>query len=72
MTIIFRDNVLSSSAALKLGSNFLPVLENQNQEFWEAVTLGDLERVTIEGNHISCMQEPLVKNIAEFILNCGR
>ncbi len=53
-------------------SNFLPVLENQNQEFWEAVTLGDLERVTIEGNHISCMQEPLVKNIAEFILNCGR
>ena len=49
-------------------SNFLPVLENQNQEFWESVALGDLNRIAIEGNHISCMQEPLVKNIAELIL----
>ena len=69
--MLFRSDVIALNCSDKT-SNFLPVLENQNQEFWEAVTLGDLERVTIEGNHISCMQEPLVKNIAEFILNCGR
>lgn len=64
----FTGDVIALNCSDKK-SNFLPVLENQNKEFWEAVTLGDLQRVTIEGDHISCMQPPLVKNIAEFILS---
>lgn len=67
----FTGDVVVLNCSDKM-SNFLPVLENQNQEFWESVALGDLNRVTIEGNHISCMQEPLVKNIAEFILRIRR
>lgn len=67
----FTGDVVALNCSDKT-SNFLPVLENRNQEFWEAVTLGDLKRITIEGNHISCMQEPLVKNVADIILQKGR
>lgn len=63
----FTGDVEALSCSDK-SSNFLPVLETQNQAFWESVALGDLKRVTIEGNHISCMQEPLVRNIAAYIL----
>ena len=64
----FTGDVVALNCSDKT-SNFLPVLENRNQEFWESIALGELNRVTIEGNHISCMQEPLVRNIVEIILS---
>lgn len=48
-------------------SNFLPVLGTRNSEFWHEVTLGQLEMTEIDGNHLSCMHEPKVKNVADFI-----
>lgn len=48
-------------------TDFLPVLETQNRDFWTEMTLGELEMITVPGNHISCMHEPLVQKIADIL-----
>ena len=63
----FMGDVIALNCKDK-NSNFLPILDNQNQAFWEKITLGDLQRVMIDGDHLSCMQDPYVENIAIFIL----
>lgn len=63
----FMGDVIALNCKDK-NSNFLPILDNQNQAFWEKITLGDLQRVMIDGDHLSCMQDPYVENIATFIL----
>lgn len=49
-------------------SAFMPVAEGDNEAFWKEITFGKLNYISIEGNHFTCMKEPHVKEIAEFIL----
>ena len=51
-------------------SAFLPVEETDNEEFWRNTVIGNVEIKLINGNHLNCMTEPFVKQIAGIILEC--
>lgn len=46
---------------------FYPMLQGNGGDFWKDKVLGRLEEIHIEGNHNSCMQEPIVGKVAELI-----
>ncbi|MGO5092390.1 amino acid adenylation domain-containing protein [Clostridium sp. LCP25S3_F10] len=49
-------------------SLFLPIKDTKNAEFWNEITFGNLEMIQIKGNHFTCLQEPLVKKVADIIM----
>ncbi|KUF36531.1 MULTISPECIES: non-ribosomal peptide synthetase [Lysinibacillus] len=49
-------------------SSFLPVMGTRNEEFWKEITFGHLNIIPINGNHITCLQEPYVKETAHLLL----
>lgn len=40
----------------------------RNEEFWRDITFGHLNIIPINGNHITCLQEPNVKDTAQLLL----
>lgn len=51
-------------------SGFIPDEENSNIEFWNRVCLGKLNVIDIDGNHVTCTENPEnAKNLSEVLLN---
>lgn len=50
--------------------HFLPGVQSSGTKFWQKLTLGDLQLIDIEGNHLSCLQPPQVSAVAK-LLNTG-
>ncbi|MDH6351182.1 non-ribosomal peptide synthetase [Brevibacillus sp. 1238] len=46
---------------------FLPRTDDTTLSFWQDVCLGELDVITIEGNHFSCMMEPNVSRLAQLL-----
>ncbi|MFJ7916255.1 MULTISPECIES: amino acid adenylation domain-containing protein [unclassified Lysinibacillus] len=63
----FMGDVVAFSCIDKI-SSFLPVIGTRNEEFWRDITFGHLNIIPINGNHITCLQEPNVKETAQLLL----
>ncbi|GLY51396.1 non-ribosomal peptide synthetase [Lentzea sp. NBRC 102530] len=48
-------------------STFAPGLTEQMLQFWRDVCLGDFTVSEVDGNHFSCMEPPLVRQVADGI-----
>nr|WP_273377611.1 non-ribosomal peptide synthetase [Actinopolymorpha pittospori] len=48
-------------------SGFAPGMEDATMSFWREVCLGDLNVLDIDGDHFSCIEEPLVADVAAHI-----
>ncbi len=46
----------------------VPGVQSEIRPFWEAITIGDLNVIEVDGNHMTCMQPPLVSNIVNALL----
>ena len=51
--------------------HFLPGLQSSSTEFWQELTLGDLQIIDIDGNHLSCLQPPQVSAVANLLIQRG-
>jgi pyochelin synthetase len=49
--------------------HFLPGLQSSSTEFWQELTLGDLQIIDIDGNHLSCLQPPQVSAVANLLIS---
>ncbi|MFV2175671.1 amino acid adenylation domain-containing protein [Actinomadura sp. LOL_016] len=48
-------------------SGFAPGMEDSTMSFWREVCLGDLDIDDIDGDHFTCIEEPLVAEVAAHI-----
>lgn len=51
--------------------HFLPGLQLFSSEFWEDLTLGELQIIDIDGDHFSCVQPPHISNLANLLIQGG-
>ena len=49
--------------------NFFPMLGNKGGTFWPERVVGNLEEIAIDGNHNTCLKEPIVEKVATIIEN---
>jgi len=49
--------------------NFFPMLGGHGGTFWKERVLGNLEEIPIEGNHDTCMKEPIIADVAKILLD---
>ena len=49
--------------------NFFPMLGGHGGTFWKDRVLGNLEEIPIEGNHDTCMKEPIIADVAKILLD---
>lgn len=47
--------------------HFLPGVQSSTTEFWQELTLGDLQIIDIDGNHLSCLRPPQVSAVAKLL-----
>lgn len=54
-----------------ISSFFLPIGDRDVKSYWESMTLGDFNSFDIEGDHISCMKDPFVKDLYNGLVKEG-